>query len=285
MTSNVNPTVRRRRLGQELRRLREEKGMTAEQVAERLLVSQSKISRLENGRRSISQRDVRDLCGVYEVEDQRMVESLMEMAKDSRQQGWWHAFGDIPYSVYIGLETDAESLRVYEPQTVTGLLQTRAYAEAIIRGALPERPEAEVDKRVQVRLRRQERITTGDGPLRLWVVLDEAALRRVVGSRLVMREQLEYLAEMSRLPHVTVQVLPFEVGAHPGLNGQYTILEFADASDSSVVYIEGVTSDLYLEKAYDVQQYSVMYEHLRAQALNVEHSRRVIDDLAKEYAR
>ncbi|MFF4588989.1 helix-turn-helix domain-containing protein [Streptomyces sp. NPDC000345] len=285
MTSNVNPTVRRRRLGQELRRLREEKGMTAEQVAERLLVSQSKISRLENGRRSISQRDVRDLCGVYEVEDQRMVESLMEMAKDSRQQGWWHAFGDIPYSVYIGLETDAESLRVYEPQTVTGLLQTRSYAEAIIRGSLPERPEAEVDKRVQVRLRRQERITTGDSPLRLWVVLDEAALRRVVGSRLVMREQLEHLAEMSRLPHVTVQVLPFEVGAHPGLNGQYTILEFADASDSSVVYIEGVTSDLYLEKAYDVQQYSVMYEHLRAQALNVEHSRRVIDDLAKEYAR
>ncbi|MEU1183545.1 MULTISPECIES: helix-turn-helix domain-containing protein [unclassified Streptomyces] len=285
MTSNVNPTVRRRRLGQELRRLREEKGMTAEQVAERLLVSQSKISRLENGRRSISQRDVRDLCGVYEVEDQRMVESLMEMAKDSRQQGWWHAFGDIPYSVYIGLETDAESLRVYEPQTVTGLLQTRAYAEAIIRGALPERPEAEVDKRVQVRLRRQERITNEDGPLRLWVVLDEAALRRVVGSRLVMREQLEHLAEMSRLPHVTVQVLPFEVGAHPGLNGQYTILEFADASDSSVVYIEGVTSDLYLEKAYDVQQYSVMYEHLRAQALNVEHSRRVIDDLAKDYAR
>ncbi|MFJ8107251.1 helix-turn-helix domain-containing protein [Streptomyces sp. NPDC096132] len=285
MTSNVNPTVRRRRLGQELRRLREEKGMTAEQVAERLLVSQSKISRLENGRRSISQRDVRDLCGVYEVEDQRMVESLMEMAKDSRQQGWWHAFGDIPYSVYIGLETDAESLRVYEPQTVTGLLQTRSYAEAIIRGALPERPEAEVDKRVQVRLRRQERITNDDSPLRLWVVLDEAALRRVVGSRLVMREQLEHLAELSRLPHVTVQVLPFEVGAHPGLNGQYTILEFADASDSSVVYIEGVTSDLYLEKAYDVQQYSVMYEHLRAQALNVEHSRRVIDDLAKEYAR
>lgn len=138
MASNVNPTVRRRRLGQELRRLRELKGMTAEEVAERLLVSQSKISRLENGRRSISQRDVRDLCGVYEVEDQRMVDSLMEMAKDSRQQGWWHAFGDVPYSVYIGLETDAASLRVYDPQVVPGLLQTRQYAEALISGALPE---------------------------------------------------------------------------------------------------------------------------------------------------
>ncbi|MEV0182410.1 helix-turn-helix transcriptional regulator [Streptomyces sp. NPDC050625] len=285
MASNVNPTVRRRRLGQELRRLRELKGMTAEEVAERLLVSQSKISRLENGRRSISQRDVRDLCGVYEVEDQRVVDSLMEMARDSRQQGWWHAFGDIPYSVYIGLETDAESLRVYEPQLVTGLLQTRAYAEALVQGALPETSTTDIEKRVQVRLRRQERIAAENNPLRLWVVLDEAALRRVVGSKLVMREQLEHLIEMSQLPHVTVQVLPFEVGAHPGLNGQYAILEFADAADSSVVYLEGVTSDLYLEKAHDVQKYAVMYEHLRAQSLNVEQSRQYIADVAKEYAR
>ncbi|MFD5798306.1 helix-turn-helix domain-containing protein [Streptomyces diastatochromogenes] len=284
MASNVNPTVRRRRLGQELRRLRELKGMTAEEVAERLLVSQSKISRLENGRRSISQRDVRDLCGVYEVEDQRIVDSLMEMARDSRQQGWWHTFGDIPYSVYIGLETDAESLRVYEPQLVTGLLQTRAYAEALVQGALPETSTAEIEKRVQVRMRRQERITAEANPLRLWVVLDEAALKRVVGSKLVMREQLEHLIEMSQLPHVTVQVLPFEVGAHPGLNGQYAILEFTDAADSSVVYLEGVTSDLYLEKAQDVQKYAVMYEHLRAQSLNVEQSRQYISDVAKTYA-
>ncbi|MFJ9927251.1 MULTISPECIES: helix-turn-helix domain-containing protein [Streptomyces] len=284
MASNVNPTVRRRRLGQELRRLREQKGMTAEEVAERLLVSQSKISRLENGRRSISQRDVRDLCGVYEVEDQRIVDSLMEMARDSRQQGWWHTFGDIPYSVYIGLETDAESLRVYEPQIVTGLLQTPAYAEALVRGALPETSSAEIEKRVRVRMRRQDRIKDPANPLRLWVVLDEAALHRVVGSRLVMREQLERLLELADLPHVTVQVLPFEVGAHPGLNGQYAILEFTDTADSSVVYLEGVTSDLYLEKAQDVQKYAVMYEHLRAQSLNVEASRQLIDRMAKEYA-
>ncbi|MFF7968325.1 helix-turn-helix domain-containing protein [Streptomyces sp. NPDC007903] len=284
MASNVNPTVRRRRLGQELRKLRELKGMTAEEVADRLLVSQSKISRLENGRRSISQRDVRDLCGVYEVEDQRVVDSLMEMARDSRQQGWWHTFGDIPYSVYIGLETDAQSLRVYEPQLVTGLLQTRAYAEALVRGALPETSTAEIEKRVKVRMRRQERVTDDSNPLRLWVVLDEAALHRVVGSKLIMREQLEHLIELSSLPHVTVQVLPFEVGAHPGLNGQYAILEFADAADSSVVYLEGVTSDLYLEKAPDVQKYAVMYEHLRAQALPVEQSQRFIQDAAKRFA-
>ncbi|MBK3642640.1 helix-turn-helix domain-containing protein [Streptomyces sp. NPDC059690] len=285
MASSVNPTVRRRRLGQELRRLRELKGMTAEEVAERLLVSQSKISRLENGRRSISQRDVRDLCGVYEVEDHRIVDSLMQMAKDSRQQGWWHSFGDIPYSVYIGLETDAASLRVYDPQVVPGLLQTRQYAETLIAGALPETAAADIEKRVQVRLRRQERITAPENPLRLWTVMDEAALRRVVGNRSLMRDQLEHLVEQSQLPHVTVQVIPFDMGAHPGLNGQYAILEFPDAADSSVVYIEGVTSDLYLEKANDVQKYSVMYEHLRAQALNPDQSRQFIADIAKEYAR
>ncbi|NML54853.1 helix-turn-helix domain-containing protein [Streptomyces sp. R302] len=284
MASSVNPTVRRRRLGQELRKLREGKGMTAEQVAERLLVSQSKISRLENGRRSISQRDVRDLCGVYEVEDEAMVNSLMQMAKDSRQQGWWHAFGDIPYSVYIGLETDAQSLRVYEPQIIPGLLQTRAYATAVISGALPESTAADIEKRTNVRTRRQERIRDEEGPLRLWAVIDEAALRRIVGSRQVMAEQLEHLVEQSYLPHVTVQVLPFDTGAHPGISGQYSILEFPDASDSSVVYIEGVTSDLYLEKGPDVAKYSYMYEHLRAQALGVEQTREFVAGIAKRYA-
>ena len=259
--------------------------MTAEEVAERLLVSQSKISRLENGRRSISQRDVRDLCDVYEVADERVRAGLMEMARESRQRGWWHEFGDIPYSVYIGLETDAASLRVYDPQVVPGLLQTRQYAEALIAGALPETAATDVEKRVQVRLRRQERITAPENPLRLWTVMDEAAVRRVVGNRSLMRDQLEYLVEQSQLPHVTVQVIPFEMGAHPGLNGQYAILEFPDAADSSVVYIEGVTSDLYLEKANDVQKYSVMYEHLRAQALNPDQSRQFIADIAKDYAR
>jgi transcriptional regulator with XRE-family HTH domain len=285
VASNVNPTVRRRRLGQELRRLRELKNMTAEEVADRLLVSQSKISRLENGRRSISQRDVRDLCNVYEVEDHRIVDSLMHMAKESRQQGWWHAFGDIPYSVYIGLETDAASLRVYEPQVVPGLLQTRGYAEAVCEGALPEASPGDIEKRVQVRMRRQERVTDSRHPLRLWAVLDESALRRAVGGRQTMVEQLERLNEMSQLPHVTVQVMPFEMGAHPGVNGQYAILEFPDASDSSVVYLEGVTSDLYLEKTHDVQSYSVMYEHLRAEALNPDQTREFIEKVAKDYAR
>ncbi|MGY0059231.1 helix-turn-helix domain-containing protein [Streptomyces sp. LZ34] len=285
MTSNVGPTVRRRRLGQELRRLRQEKGMTAEEVAEELMVSQSKISRLENGRRSISQRDVRDLCRTYKVEDKALVDSLMQMAKESRQQGWWNAFGDVPYSVYIGFETDAASLRVYEPQVLPGLLQTPEYAESVISGALPEAPPEQIAQRVQVRLRRQERITDPATPLRLWAVVDEAAMRRVVGSPKVMSDQLDYLVRMSHEPHVTVQALPFGMGSHPGMSGQFTILEFSDESDTSVVYLEGVTSDLYLEKHTDVQSYSMMYEHLRAQALNVEQSRQFITDVARDHAR
>ncbi|MET8011161.1 helix-turn-helix transcriptional regulator [Streptomyces sp. NPDC005271] len=285
MTSNVGPTVRRRRLGQELRRLRQEKGMTAEEVAEELMVSQSKISRLENGRRSISQRDVRDLCRTYKVEDKALVDSLMQMAKESRQQGWWNAFGDVPYSVYIGFETDAASLRVYEPQVLPGLLQTPEYAEAVISGALPEAPQEQIAQRVQVRLRRQERITDPLGPLRLWAVVDEAAMRREVGSPKIMTDQLEYLVRMSHEPHVTVQALPFGMGSHPGMSGQFAILEFSDESDTSVVYLEGVTSDLYLEKLSDVQSYSMMYEHLRAQALNVEQSRQFISEVAQDHAR
>ncbi|MBV9026282.1 MAG: helix-turn-helix domain-containing protein [Streptomycetaceae bacterium] len=285
MASSINPTVRRRRLGSELRRLREQKGMTAEEVAARLLVSQSKISRLENGRRSISQRDVRDLCGVYGVEDHRMVDSLMQMARESRQQGWWHAFGDVPYSVYIGLETDAASLRVYESQIVPGLLQTKNYAEAAIAKMMPEATPEQVEKRMHVRIRRQDRVNDLGSPLRLWAVVDEAALRRVVGNREIMREQLLHLAHLSTLPHVTVQLLPFDSGAHPGLNGQFAILEFDDATDTSVVYLEGVTSDLYLEKDADVQVYSVMYEHLRAQALSAEQTQQFITEVADEYAR
>ena len=283
MVANVNPTVRRRRLGSELRKLRELKGMTAEEVASRLLVSQSKISRLENGRRSISQRDVRDLCSVYGVEDVRIVDSLMQMAKESRQQGWWHAFGDIPYSVYIGLETEAASLRVFEPQVVPGLLQTQEYASAVIAGNLPEATAEQVDKRVSVRMRRQERITDPDGPLRMWAVIDEAALCRKVGDNPTMHDQLLHLVELSHLPHVTVQVLPFQAGAHPGLSGQFAVLEFTDATDATVVYLEGVTSDLYLEKDTDVQAYSVMYEHLRAQALSAEQTREFVTDAAERY--
>lgn len=285
MSANINPTVRRRRLGAELRRLREQKGMTAEEVAGRLMVSQSKISRLENGRRSISQRDVRDLCDVYEVADERVRAGLMEMARESRQRGWWHEFGDIPYSVYIGLEAEASSIRAYESSFVPGLLQTREYAEAVVEGTQPDTEVSAVKRRVDVRLKRQTRIYGDDQLGSLWVVIDEAVLVRVVGGPRVMADQLLQLLELSERPNINLQVIPFRHGAHPGMTGTFSLMEFPESADSTVVYFEGVTSDLYLEKEADVRRYTNLYDHLRAAALSVAESRSLIQTYAEGFKR
>ncbi|MER6253432.1 helix-turn-helix transcriptional regulator [Streptomyces sp. NPDC001584] len=272
MAVNGNPTVRRRRLGAELRRLRLARGLTSTQVAEHLLMSQPKVSHLENGRRAISPRDVRDLCGLYHVTDQQVIDSLMDMARESNRQGWWVACGEVPYAVYIGLETAAASVRSYEPLVIPGLLQTPAYAAAVIAETIPLATEEQIAVRLEVRLRRQSRAHHPARPFRLWVVLDESALRRVVGSPKIMREQLEYLNHLGAQPHITVQVLPHSAGAHPGISGQFSILDFPDAA-SGTVYLERFTSDLYLEKRSDVRHYSAMFDHLQAQALNPEHTR------------
>ena len=284
-SASINPTVRRRRLGAKLRELREERKLTAEDVAQQLLVSQSKISRLENGRRAISQRDVRDLCRVYSVTDEKLIDALMTMARESRQRGWWHAFGDVPYSVYIGLEANAISARNYESLFVPGMLQTREYAAAVIEGIQPEALPEQNEKRIEIRMRRQEVMSDPDKPLRMWAVLDEAVLHREVGGPQVMREQLEQLIALSQQSHITVQVLPYSIGAHPGMSGTFSILEFEDEADATIVYLEGVTSDLYLEKEADVKTYSTLYEHLRAMALGPDQTRDLIDRVAKDFAR
>ncbi|MFF7500564.1 helix-turn-helix domain-containing protein [Streptomyces lavendulae] len=284
MSGTVNPTVSRRRLGSELRRLREISGMTTQQVAERLLISQPKISLLENGRRLAKPRDVRDLCGLYGVKDQRRVDHLMQLSRESGQQGWWNSYGDIPYGPYIGLEAEAASIRLYEPSVIPGLLQTPAYARAVIAGTIPHVTAEQAGARLQVRLRRQDRLGAPRDPLRLWAVLDESALRRVVGSRGVMREQLGHLTRLGAQPHITVQVLPHGVGAHPGVSGQFSLLEFADAADMSVVYLERFTSDVYLEKRSDVRLYRDMYAHLQARALSPDNTRHFIDEAINSYA-
>ncbi|MFE9635071.1 helix-turn-helix domain-containing protein [Streptomyces sp. NPDC006463] len=284
MGVTLNPTVSRRRLGSELRRLREISGMTTQQVAARLLISQPKISLLENGRRLIKPRDVRDLCGLYGVRDQRRVDHLMRMAQESGQQGWWNAYDDIPYGAYIGLEAEAAAIRIYEPLVVPGLLQTPAYARAVIAGTIPHVTAEQATARLQVRMRRQERLRAPGNPLRLWVVLDESVLRRGVGSREVMREQLDHLTSLSAQPHITMQVLPHEVGAHPGVSGQFSLLEFVNAADVSVVYLERFASDLYLEKRSDVRLYGDLYAHLQAQALSPESTRNFIEEAVKSYA-
>ncbi|UUU37708.1 helix-turn-helix domain-containing protein [Streptomyces sp. NBC_00162] len=282
MAVNGNPTVRRRRLGAELRRLRLARGLTSTQVAERLLISQPKISHLENGRRAIKPRDVRDLCALYGVTDPQVVDALMRMATESERQGWWVACGEIPYAVYIGLETAAASVRSYEPLVIPGLLQTPAYARAVIEETIPLATPEQIAVRREVRLRRQSRAHHPARRLRLWVVLDESALRRVVGSPQIMREQLAYLNRLGAQPHITVQVLPHSTGAHPGLSGQFSILDFPDAPGAGTVYLERFTSDLYLEKRSDVQHYSAMFDHLQAQALNPERTRCFITRAAEE---
>ncbi|MFF1681799.1 helix-turn-helix domain-containing protein [Streptomyces sp. NPDC058256] len=282
MAANSNPTVRKRRLGAELRRLRQASGLKSTEAAERLMVSQPKISHMENGRRTASPRDVRDLCAIYGVTDQQVIDSLMRMAKESGQHGWWNVYGDIPQSVYVGLEADAATVHAYEPMVIPDLLQTPAYAHAVIAETIPLLTAEQAATRLKVRLRRQHRIYDPARPLRLWAIVDESALRRVVGSPDIMREQLEHLNTLGAEPHITVQVLPYAAGAHPGLGGRFCILRFAD-SPEAVVHLERFTSDLYLEKPFDVQHYSVMYDHLQAQALESDSSRDFITDATKSY--
>ncbi|MFD9445580.1 helix-turn-helix domain-containing protein [Streptomyces sp. NPDC060006] len=283
MAANSNPTVRKRRLGAELRRLRQASGLTSKEAAGRLIVSQPKISHLENGRRAISPRDVRDLCKIYGVTDQQVIDSLMGMARESAQQGWWSIYGDIPQSVYVGLETEAATVHAYEPMMIPDLLQTPAYAHAVMGESSPLLTAGQAATRLKVRLRRQHRIYDVARPLRLWAILDESVLRRVVGGPDIMCEQLEYLNALGVEPHITVQVLPYTAGAHPGLAGQFCILRFADSTEP-VVHLERLTSDLHLEKPSDVMHYSVTYDRLQARALDPDSSRDFITDVTKKYA-
>ncbi|MEV2247561.1 helix-turn-helix transcriptional regulator [Streptomyces sp. NPDC049970] len=281
----MSPIVRKRRLGAELRRLRIDSGLTGGQVAQRLLISQPKISRLENGHCAISPRDVRDLCSLYGVTNQQVLSSLMRMAEESGQQGWWNAYGDIPCSVYIGLETDARSIRCFAPMVIPDLLQTPAYAQAVIEETIPPVTAEQTSNRLKVRLRRQHRIYDPADPLRLSVILDESTLRRVVGGPGLMREQLEHLNALSAEPHITVQVLPCAAGALPGVAGSFSILSFADNLEAEVVHVEGSTSDLYLEKRSELEHYDLIHAHLQARALSPGDTRHFVSTIRGTYDR
>ena len=283
MAAKSNPTVRRRRLGAELRRLRAASGLKSTEVAERLMVSQPKISHMENGIRAIRPRDVRDLCEIYGVADQQVVDSLMEMAREAGRRDWWYPYGDLPNSVYLGLETDAHAIHVYAPTMVPDLLQTPAYAHAVTEESFPRLTTEQVDTRLKVLLRRQHRIYEPACPLRLRVVLDESVLHRVVDCPDVMREQLEHLNALGAEPHITVQVLPYTAGVVPGLSGPFSILEFADGPPVGVVHLQRFTSDLHLDKPADVRECEAMYDHLRARALDALESRGLIADATKAF--
>ncbi|WP_019630472.1 helix-turn-helix domain-containing protein [Actinomadura atramentaria] len=259
------PTVLRILLGNRLRRLREERGISTEQAGYEIRGSHSKISRMELGRVGFKERDVADLLTLYGVEDQAERSSLLELAREANTPGWWHQYGDVLagwFETYLGLEEAASLLRGYELQFVPGLLQTEDYARAVIRLGFPDASEEEdVDPRVYLLRARQRRFTEPGAPT-LWTVLDEGVLRRPLGGRAVMRRQIEHLLEMSELPNVTLQVVPFSAGGHAAAPGPFTILRFAEPGLSDVVFLEQLTSALYLDKPSDVDTYMRAMNHL-----------------------
>jgi transcriptional regulator with XRE-family HTH domain len=275
----VNPTVRRRRLGAELRRYREAAGLTIDQVAERLECSASKISRLETGQTGSSPRDVRDILAIYGVGESEL-ESLLEVARETRQRGWWQPYGSVLTSAFIGFEAEAKLIRSYEAQCVPGLLQTEEYARALITATGEESPE-QIDNRVRLRMVRHELITHDD-PVEFWCVLDEAALLRPVGGRRVMQRQLESLATMAELPNVRLQVLPLDIGAHAGMDGSFVLLSFPHESDPDTVYVTIATGGVFQEKADELSRYATIFDRLQEAALPPEESAALVNQMAKE---
>jgi transcriptional regulator with XRE-family HTH domain len=282
MASAQSPTVRRRRLALELRRLREAARLTCEDVAERLECSASKISRVETGRVSVSPRDVRDMLEIYGVPDEQR-DSLVQLARESRQKGWWHAYGDSVqphFATYLGLESAASEIRIYEVNLIPGLLQTEEYARAVITAGMVNSPRSEIERTVALRMERQQ-VARSSTP-KVWAVLDEAALRRQVGGPEVMRVQLEYLREMCGMPNVSLQVIPFDGGAHPGMGRPFVILVFPELVDPDVVYLEDLTSALWVEDVVQVDRYNVFFNHLRATALSFENSAALMTAVLKD---
>jgi transcriptional regulator with XRE-family HTH domain len=269
---NSSPTVRRRRLGLILRSLREKRGLTGEQVGMAIERSGSWVSRVETGRVGLRGRDLGDLLDLFEVRDDRVREELLALAREGKQRGWWSKYADSlsgPYATYIGFEAEAAKLQVYETLMVHGLLQTEDYCRALFAAALPSIGGDAVERRVKVRMARQELLTRTrpGGPLELWAIFDESVLHRSIGGNVVLRGQLKRLLQATELPNVTIQVLPFAAGAHPGMLGSFTVIKFPVEDDPDVVYVEGVTGDIFAESE-DARWYNVVFEHLLANALS-----------------
>ena len=273
MAGANSPTVRRRELGTVLRALRTDAGLTVDQVAERLLCSPSKVSRLETGQRGASLRDVRDLCDLYEVSVAER-DRLMTLAREGKQQAWWQPF-DLPYATYVGLEAEARSIVDFNSGVVTGLLQTREYALALHEAIVPELSRELIDQRIEARMIRQQRVLTGNVVPQLTAIMDEAVLHRLVGGEEVMRAQLGRLLEVSEWPNVTIRVLPYRVGAHSALESTFAFLEF-EAPVSAVVYVDGLVGQIYLEHQPDVQRYEQVIGQLRTLSLSEQDSAELI---------
>jgi transcriptional regulator with XRE-family HTH domain len=270
-----SPTVRRRELGALLRALRNQKGLTVEQAADQLLCSPSKVSRMETGHGAATLRDIRDLCNLYGVTDQAERDRMMTLAREGKRQGWWQSY-DLEFGIYVGLEAEAVVISGFQSSVVPGLLQTADYARAGHEGAMSRFSPDQIERRIEAKLTRQ-RILTQDNPPRFAAVLDEAALHREIGGRSVMAVQLAKILEMSALPNVAVQVLPYEVGAHPAVESNFTLLELANPTPG-VVFVEGLIGSTYLERAEDLTRYREIFGRLQTIALDQKSS---VDLIAK----
>jgi transcriptional regulator with XRE-family HTH domain len=280
VAARSSPIARRRRLGVELRRLRVASGLTIEKVAEELEFSAAKLSRIETGHVGVSPRDVRDMLELYGVTDEQR-DKLVEVARQAREKGWWHAYSDVHSSPYIGLESAADQIRIYEALLVPGLLQTQDYARAVIRALHPNLDTPQVDRWIELREVRQA-LLRQDNPPSVWAILDEDVLRRQVGGRKVMQEQLRRLLVDSAMDAVTLQVLPLEAGEHAGMHGSFTILGFRDPAQQDVVYVENATKELYLESEEELDRYTGMFDRLQADALHPDASTAWLERLSKE---
>jgi transcriptional regulator with XRE-family HTH domain len=262
------PTVLRMLLGIQLRRLREAKGLTPEQAGYEIRASRSKISRVEHGRVGFKERDVADLLSLYGVGDEQERQRMLSLARQANNQGWWAKYDDIMpdwFESYVGLEQATSLIRTYELQFVPGLFQIDSYARAVTVLGHRAAPASEIERRVGLRMQRQELLVRDDSP-RLWAVIDESALRRPVGGQEVMRAQLRHLVEVSEFPRVTLQVMPFSRGGHPAAGGSFTVLRFAELDLPDIVYIEQLTSALYMDRRDEVDHYMEVMNRLSAEA-------------------
>jgi transcriptional regulator with XRE-family HTH domain len=286
MTASIGPTVRRRRLGTELRRLREAHSLKLEEVADKLGLAASTLSRIETGKAPTRTAYLSAMLDLYGVDDPGQRQILVDMAREGHRKGWWAAWEDVlptGFDVYVGLEGEAASLRAYESQVVHGLLQTEAYAREVMITVRRRQTLDQIERLVQLRMQRQEVIVPGRAdPIELWLILDEAVIRRTMGSPELMRAQLNHLADASQWPNVTLQVLPFSSGLHPALNGPFAIIEFPERFDPDVVYTESVGGQDYLERERDVRARAEAFDLLRAAALSPADSTDLIAALARE---
>lgn len=274
-----SPTLRRRELASRLRELRKEAGLTIDDVASELLCSSPKISRIETGTRSPTLRDVRDLCVLYRVADAERTR-LMTIAREAKQQGWWNKFDDLAIDSLIGLEIEAKRISSYESCVVPWAFQTEQYAREVIKGILPRIEDRILEERVTARMTRQELLRSADPPY-LWSLIDESALRRAVGGDSVMRKQLSMILEVAATPNVTMQIVPFDAGAHPGLDNTFSLLEFESSVQSPVAYVENLAGTFYLEREPEITRYREVLEHLRACALSPANSVRCVQEIIK----